>query len=94
MFVQAHFDAALEIDPNCRRNHYCRALAFLEADDVPGARASFRRAMECNATSAEEEDVADFFLSQSHAALQALESRQGPHKSDSNALSHDTDERD
>lgn len=72
---QLHFEAALKIDPRCRRNHYCRALVALAKGDSKQAEASFKQAVRCRPTSPEEEDVGDFFLRESRSALRALEAR-------------------
>ena len=70
-----HFEAALKIDPRCRRNHYCRALVALAKGDSKQAEASFKQAVRCSPTSPEEEDVGEFFLRESRSALRALETR-------------------
>ncbi|CAB1114561.1 unnamed protein product [Ectocarpus sp. CCAP 1310/34] len=75
--AKAHFDAALKIDSRCPRNHYCRGLVALEMGDTPMAKASFQRALRCTPTSAEEEDVRDFFHAESRGALTALEKDAG-----------------
>ncbi|CAM9686041.1 unnamed protein product [Discosporangium mesarthrocarpum] len=71
--AKAHFDEALKIDPISRRNHYCKGLAALAAWDIADAQEAFRQCTLSPTRSSEEEDVGDFFLSQSRKALEALE---------------------
>ncbi|CAM9343919.1 unnamed protein product [Choristocarpus tenellus] len=76
--AQAHFDEALKIDPLSRRNHYCQGLAALETGNIADACSSFRKCIRCRPRSPEEEDVGDFFMTQSRKALSLLESGAGP----------------
>lgn len=70
---QAHFDAAVKIDPRSRRNQYCQGLVALAKGDMQKAKASFRQAVRCTPRSPEEDDISEFFLRESKGALRALE---------------------
>lgn len=74
--AEFHFDAALKIDPRCRRNHYCRGLVALARGDSARAKTSFKQAVRCKPTSTEEEDVGEFFLRESRGALRVLETHE------------------